>query len=69
MNITTRDFLKLSTASAFAGAGWCGQAAAKAPKVRLAAIGTGGRGHTDLGPVATSNYCAFILREVTRKKE
>ena len=28
-----------------------------------------GRGHTDLGPVATSNYCAFILREVMGKKE
>ena len=60
MNITTRDFLKLSTASAFAGAGWCGQAAAKAPKVRLAAIGTGGRGHTDLHAFLRSGLAEIV---------
>lgn len=54
MTLTTRDFLKLSGGAAFAGAAetsWAAKAAPyTGPKVRLAAIGTGGQANALLRP-------------------
>ena len=65
MQLTTREFIGLGGV-ALAGAAlptWAGKSKATpcaAPKVRLAAIGTGGRGHTDL-----HNFLRSGLAEIT----
>ena len=59
MELSTRSFLKLSGSAALAAGGWA-SFAGPAPKVRLAAIGTGGRGNHDL-----HNFLRSGLAEIT----
>lgn len=58
MEMTKRSFLKLSGAAAL-GTGFVAQGA-ELPKVRIAAIGTGGRGHTDLHAFLRSGLCEIV---------
>ena len=54
MNTTRREFIACGAAAVGAGSVFAGAAL---PKVRIAAIGTGGRGHTDLHSFLRSGLC------------
>ncbi len=56
MNLNRRSFLLGSSAAALVPPAF----AAAAPKVRIAAIGTGGRGHTDLHSFLRSGLCEIV---------
>lgn len=65
MNLTTRDFLKISGSAALAGATQCSFGASKKPnyggrKVRLAAIGTGGQARGDLTNFLNSGLAEIV---------
>ena len=63
MTLTTRDFLKLSGGAALAGAvetSFAAKAPYTGPKVRIAAIGTGGQAHADLHNFLNSGMAEIV---------